>query len=302
MRSLFRVIGFALQDIVRNLGLSFMTVFVLILMLLSVNTLFVIRLVTGEATRAIRDQLDVSIHFEESATDEDIKEVSAFLETFPEVTDMTLYSRDEVLEKFTEAYEDNPEILAALGELGENPLGATIVVKTREPGDYEKIISALSVPEYDEVLVPATFEDTRVAIQRIDVITTQVERFSFILSIFFAVIAFLIIFNTIRIAIYTRHTEISIKKLVGASNWFIRGPYLTEAALFSVVSVAAALVLIWYAIHVIDPYIGIMLETQDVLTTYLSSHIVLITLLELGGVLVLTLGTSWLAMRRHLRA
>jgi cell division transport system permease protein len=299
--SILRAIKFAFQDIFRNISLSLMTVLILVLMLLSVNTLIVIRFLTTEATQSIKEQIDVSIFFDHTATDEQIAEIKSYVDSFPEVIETTDFSRADVLRQFKEQYTDNEDIIASLEELGENPLGPTMVVKTREPGDYKKVIKALTIPEYEDVVVAKTFADTENAIDRIDTITTQVERFSVALTALFSIIAFLIIFNTIRVAIYTQRIEISIKKLVGATNWFIRSPYVIESFVFTVISVLITTGLVYLAAGFMDPYIMIVFGKSNLLTDYFLSNILLLFGTQFVAVLVLTVFSSTLAMRRHLR-
>ena len=301
MYSFLRIIRFALQDIARNIGLSFMTIFVLVLMLLSVNTLLFIRLVTTEATTSIRDQIDVSIYLSLEATADEIDEVYTYIASLPEVTQATFFSQEEVLDNFRTLYHDNENILASLEELTENPLGATIVVKTKDPADYVTVIEELSIPEYETIVESKTFTDTQGAIQKIDVITTNVERFSFALTAFFAIIAFLIIFNTIRVAIYTQRIEISIKKLVGATNWFVRGPYVIESVVFSVFSVGIAISMVYISTGFLDQYLGVILGDPQFLTNSYFLHILSLAGIQFGIVFFLTLISSLLAMRRYLR-
>ncbi len=301
MITFFRAIKFAFQDMGRNLSLSLMTVFILVLMLLSMNTLLIIRTLTTEATSSIKDQLDISIYFREETTDEQVEEVRKYLETFPEVVELTVKSRDEVLSEFQANYEGNKDVLDALAELDENPLGATIIVKTKDPIDYEKIIASLTVPEYKNIIVDKPFEDSKTAISRIDIITKQVERFTIALSAFFAFIAFLIIFNTIRVSIFTQRVEINIKKLVGATNWFIRSPYVISAFIFNLVSVGIATAIVYYSVGFLDPYTSVIFGSSNILTNYYNSHILMLLGIQFVGVLLLTSTTSWLAMRRHLR-
>jgi len=301
MIAFLRAIKFALQDIARNVSLSFMTVFVLVLMLLSINTVFVVRILTTEVTNAVKQQIDVSIYFDHEVTDQEVEEVRNYVGAFPEVTDSVFFDRGEVLEQFKQQYADNPDIILSIEELGENPLGPTLVVKTREPSDYKKIITALSVPEYENIIEAKTFADTEIAIDKINNVTQQLERFSLGLSIFFGIVAFLIIFNTIRIAIFTQRIEISIKKLVGATNWFIRGPYLIEAAIFSVLSVFITYAMVYIVAGLMDPYVSVILETEAFLTNYFLSNILMLVGIQFLIVLVLTVFSSILAMRRHLR-
>ena len=176
-----------------------------------------------------------------------------------------------------------------------------MIVRTREPSDYKKITNALAVPEYEDIVVAKTFVDTEKAISRIDNITTQVERFSIVLTALFAVIAFLIIFNTIRVAIYTHRVEITIKKLVGATNWFIKSPYVIESFIFTVISVSATYALLIFTAGFIDPYVEIVFNQQSLLTEYFSSNIMWLFGSQFTAVLLLTIFSSFLAMRKHLK-
>ena len=301
MLSFLRLIKFALQDIYRNFSLSFMTILILVLMLLSINTFVIINVITGEAVASVKEQIDVSVYFAHDADGDQIEEVKSYVNSFPEVIEVVYLTREEVLEDFKRQHADNSDIMTSLEELGDNPLGSTMIVKTREPQDYEKVITALTIPEYENIIEAKTFGDTQKAIERIDTITKQVEKFAAGVSILFAVIAFLIIFNTIRVAIYTQRTEISIKKLVGATNWFVRGPYLVESFIFSVISVITTYALVVLLLHILDPYVSVVFQETDILTNYYNSNTVTLILIQFGAVLLLTILSSLLAMRKHLK-
>lgn len=301
MFSSIRIIKFAWQDIMRNFSLSFMTVLILVLMLLSLNTMIIVNVLTGEAIQAVNKQIDVSLYFANNATEDDINEIKKVVQSFPEVVEIKYLNRDEVLANFRAEHRDNAEIIASLDELGENPLGPTMVVRTRAPEDYEKIIKAVSVPEYEEIIEAKTFADTKVVIDRIQTITTQVKRFTSGITILFTIIAFLIIFNTIRVAIYTQRIEISIKKLVGATNWFVRGPYVVESLLFSVISTLVTTGIMIGAIYFIDPYVSTVFSQSGILFNYYYSNIFILSLIQFGAVLAITMLSSLLAMRKYLR-
>ncbi len=229
MLSFFRVLHFAFQDIIRNISLSFMTVIILVLMLLAINTLVVVRAVTEHVVVQVKEQIDVSVYFSHNVEEEQMEEIKKYISAFPEVVNTTFLDKEAVLAQFKETHKDNSNILNSLNELEENPLGATLIIQTREPSDYQKIITALSIPEYKDIIESKTFGDTKKAIERISLITTQIEKAVLILSVLFAIISFFVIFNTIRVAIYTQRMEIGIKKLVGATDWFVRGPYIIES-------------------------------------------------------------------------
>jgi cell division transport system permease protein len=301
MISFLRVIKFAFLDIGRNLSLSFMTVLILVLMMLSVNALLIVRYLTNQSITYVKEQIDVSVYFDPAAKDDKVSEVKNYLQSFPEVTNIEYIDRDTVLAGFREKHKDNKEILASIDELGTNPLGPTMIIKTREPEDYQKVINALSVPEYDHIIESKTFADTQKAIERIDTITNRVEELSFVLTVLFALIAFLVIFNTIRVAIFTQRMEISIKKLVGATNWFVRGPYIIEALIFSALAVVITYVIVFFCAKFLDQYLMVVFGPASTLSGYFQSNIIEIGLIQFAAVFFLTLFTSLLAMRKYLK-
>ncbi len=301
MLSFLRIIKFAFQDLWRNFSLSFMTVFILVLMLLSVNTLWSLDVLTQQAIEAVKKQIDVSIYFVPQATEKNVTEIKSYVQMFPEVTEVKLQSKEEVLASFREQHKLQKEALDALDELGSNPFGPTMIIKTKEPEDYKKIIESLDVPEYETIIEAKSFDNHEDAILRLQNITNRIEKVGFGLTILFAIISFLIIFNTIRVAIVTQRVEISIKRLVGASNWFIRGPYLVESFVFTFLSVACTIALVYLALRWVDPYLAVVLPNGFSLTNYFYSNMLMLFGAQALAVLLLTVVSSALAMQKQLK-
>ena len=302
MQSFLRILKFAFQDLARNFSLSFMTVFILVLMLLSVNTLWSLDVLTKAAVEAVKKQIDISIYFVPQATDKNVNEIKTYVEMFPEVTDIKLQSKEEVLASFRAQHLAQKEALDALDELGSNPFGPTMIIKTKEPQDYKKIIDALNVPEYENLIEAKSFDNHEDAIERLQNITNRIEKIGFGLTVLFALISFLIIFNTIRVAINTQRMEINIKRLVGASNWFIRGPYFVESLVFTMLSIAFTMVIVFLGLKWIDPYLAVVLPNGFSLTNYFQSNMLMLFGAQALAVLLLTVVSSGLAMRKQLRA
>lgn len=301
MNSLVRIIKFAFQDIGRNLGLSFMTIFILVLMLLSVNTLWSLDTITKAAVQLVREQVTISFYLSPQIKDSSVNELKTYISTFPEVKEIKVLTSDQVLESFKSRHKLSVEVLQALQELGGNPFGPTITVRTKEPGDYTKIITALSVPEYEPLIDGKSFEGNESALDKIQTITTRIERIGLGLSLLFAIIAFLIIFNTIRVSIQTQRVEISIKRLVGANNWFIRGPYLLEAFIFTLVSIGITILTVYTILPILDRYISVVFADRFSLTNYYMSNMLYLFGIQALAVLLLTIISSSLAMRRQLK-
>lgn len=301
MLAFFRIIKFSCQDIVRNVGMSAMTVVILILMLLSVNVLYSVDVLTKEAINLVKDQVNVSIYFNPKAQDKDVEQIKKYIDSFAEVTNLQLITRDEVLNSFKERHALSKDVLDALKELDGNPFGPTIVVKTKEPGDYKKVIQALSVPEYQNLIEAKSFDAHESAIEKIQTITSRLEKIAVGLSALFAIISFLIIFNTVRVAIHTQHVEISIKRLVGADNWFIRGPYIVESFIFTFISIFITIALVYLSLRWLDPYLGTMFSNSFSLTKQYNSNILTVFGIQALSVLLLTIISSGLAMRKQLK-
>jgi cell division transport system permease protein len=301
MTSFLRILKFAFQDLWRNLSLSFMTVFILVLMLLSVNTLWSLDIITKQAVEAVKKQIDISIYFVPEATQKNVGDIKSYIELFPEIVSIDMQTKEEVLSAFREQHKLQKEALEALDELGANPFGPTMIIKTKEPKDYKKIIEALDVPEYENLIEAKSFDNHEDAIERLQNITNRIERIGFGLTILFAIISFLIIFNTIRVAIATQRVEISIKRLVGASNWFIRGPYLVESLVFTLLSITGTIGLVYLALRWIDPYLAVVLPNGFALTNYFYSNMLMLFGSQALAVLILTIVSSGLAMRRQLK-
>jgi cell division transport system permease protein len=153
------------------------------------------------------------------------------------------------------------------------------------------------VPEYKKLVESKSFDDHSTMLNKINVITSQFEYLALVASVSFGVIAFLIIFNAIRIAIYSQRTEISIKKLVGASNWFIRGPYIVESFIFTVFSIGLTGLLVYVALKWIDPYLAVILPNGFSLTNYFYSNMLMLFGVQALAVLFLTVVSSALAKK-----
>lgn len=298
---LIRVLKFSVQDMIRNASLATMTVVVLSLLLISVNTVLGIRFLTQQAVVSVKDKIDLSIYLKPTVRPETVAALENKIKTVPEVKAIRTVSREEALESFKTAYSSQPEIIAALSEVGENPLGPALVVKTDDPKDYQKVITILNEPQFSDVVEDKSFADTQLTIEKIGIISNRIEQFVWAISFVFGLVAIIIVYTTIRVAIYTERVEIAVKKLVGASNWFIRGPYLVEAIILSTLSLGISLIIVSAAVQALDPYFSPLLSQNNVLTNYLSTNILMLAGFEYLAVLILSLGTSAFAMRQYLK-
>jgi len=296
-----RVIKFAFKDFWRNLGLSLMTISILMLTYLSLNLLVIVNFFTDAAIQTIENRVDVSVYFGPDVSDDRILGVRGNLISLPEVKDVQFISRDQALAQFKLNHAAEPEILSALQEVGENPLGAVLVIKAKDAASYGPILEALDSPAIKSLVAEKTVEDHRALIERLTTVTNKVQKAALGLSLVFALISLLIVFNTIRVAIYIHREEIAIMRLVGASSNFVRLPFLIETFLFNVIALGVVAALVYPALGIIEPAARAFFDADIGIVGYYQAHWLQIFGYQLGAVTFLSLTATALSMGRYLK-
>ena len=300
--ALFRIVKFSLQDFLRNFWLSVATIIILILTLISINFLLTLNFITKVALDEVRDKIDVSIYFKQDVPESQIGNIKSYLLSMTEVKDVFYVSPEDALEKFKETHKDDPAILESLVEVGNNPLGATLVVKARDTKDYENILKVFDDQKYDAIILEKNFEDHQAVIEKVTEIAEKGEKTALGIAGIFAIVAVLIIFNTVRIAIYTHRDEIGIMKLVGATNWFIRLPYLASGIIYGFLAVIISVIITYPIIGFIEPYMtGLFGGTSLNILSFFTRNYLFIFGGQFLGVVVLTIVVSSLAVGRYLK-
>lgn len=274
----------------------------LVLTLLAVNVLVALRVLGTSAVSLVESRIDVTVSFVPGTDEATVAEVRSYLTNLPEVANTTVQTPDDALAAFRDRHQNDPDVLRSLDEVGGNPFGSSLVVQAKHATDYPIILTALETPTYAKVIDHKNFADHTALITRINEITARTRRLGVIVAIVFAGIAALIIINTIRVAIYTFREEIGIMKLVGASNWFVRGPFLFEGMVYSLVAVLITGVLIAPILMFVEPHLLVFFEGAPVgLISYFKDHAIMLAVLEFGALASLSILTSAGALSRYLR-
>lgn len=300
--SSLRIIKFAFQDFWRNFWLSLVTITVLVLALLSVNILISLNAVSDSVINSVKDKVDVSVFFKTDTPQAVIDNFQEKLRNMSEVKETVFIAKDQALAQFKEKHKNDPAILEAVKEVEDNPLLDALVIKAQNTEDYKKILTVLNSAENQEVIKYQNYTDHEKIIARVSSLSDKVSKFSLSLTIIFAVIAILIVFNAIRVTIYTHREEIAVMRLVGASNSFIRAPFLVESILFAVFAIIITIVVLYGIFVALTPYLGGFLETYNFsLINYYKSNFVEIFLAQLGAVILLNIISSGIAIGKYLR-
>ncbi len=302
MRSLLRIIRFGLQSILRNFWLSFVTVSVFCLTLLTVNAVIVLNVLAQASVQSVEERVQVTVYFTSDATEGMVKNVQAYLLGIPQVKEVSYITAEEALESFKARHAADPVILAALEEVDGNPLGQAIKIRAYNASDFAFIIEALNTPEYSPYIKEKNYNDYTSALEALSDFSTKVRLGFLVLAAFFGFIAMLIVFNTIRVAIYVHRDEIGIMKLVGATDWIVRGPFLFEAVFYAFVATAIMAGAMYGILNAANPYILQFFVGVDVdLIGYFSENALLIFGGQFLGLSLIGLGTTAVAMQKYLR-
>jgi cell division transport system permease protein len=296
-----RILRFGFQNFWRYGFASLATVAVLVVALSVFLTLILFRVTTDATVSSIQDKIDISVYLKSAAPEDQILAIKDALSTLPEVKNVEYVSKDQALEIFKQRHQDDPTISQAINELTTNPLLAHLNVKARDAKDYAAIAQYLdqndTVKQYVESV---SYFENKVVIDRLNAITGSVDRGVLVLTIVLTIVAALVVFNTIWLAIFANREEIIIMRLVGASNALVRGPYIVHGVIAGVVAAAASFLLAIPVIHLVSPYLNALIPAFTLTSYFYRNAIFLLAYLMVFGV-VLGSVASFMAIRRYLR-
>jgi len=300
-----RVFTGGAKNFVRSGAVSFATVLIMTVTLVIVGSLIFLSAILSNTLASLQDKVDVNVYFVTDADERDIIAIQDRLETLPEVSSVAYTSREERLTEFRTRYENDQLTLQALDELGNNPLGAALSIKAKNPSQYASIVEFLSddpsiSPEGGPIIDSINYFQNKAVIDRLTSAINATEKAGLAIVILFAVASTIIALATVRLAIYTARDEIAVMRLVGANNAYIRGPFIVAGVISGLVAAVIALVLFypatWYAGNALQTWLG----GFNLFNYYLSNFAMIFGILAGTGILVGALA-SWLAVRRYLR-
>lgn len=293
------------KSFARSGSVSFATVLIMTVTLGIVGILIFLSAVMSNTLAAIKDKVDVNIYFVTNANEGDIVNLENELAALPDVASVSYTTREEALDAFKARHADDELTLQALAELGDNPLGASLAVKAKDPGQYGAIVQYLTDhPPVDgagsSIVDRVNYFQNKVVIDRLTSAIHATEEAGLAIIILFALASATIAFATVRLAIYTARDEIAVMRLMGAGNGYIRGPFIVAGIIAGLIAAVIILVLFyplaWYAGGALEGYLG----GFNLFSYYTSRFVVFFGILVGSGV-VLGGVSSWVAVRRYLK-
>ncbi len=241
-----RALRFATQNIRRNFWLSLVTTIIVVVAVFSVCLVAALNVIGQRALATVEERVDVTLELAATVSDDQAREFLEDIRTRPDVKSATYTSKTEALATFRATHADEPNIQQLLDELTENPLPSSLTIVANDIAAYEGILAYVNSGAFAEYVVDSKrdFADSQLVIERLTNITNRVRDVGVGVSAVFALLSLIVVINTIRIAIYTHREEIGIMRLVGASNGFIRAPFILESVLYSALGAGVAILLV----------------------------------------------------------
>ena len=299
----------------RNGFLSFAAIVVITLSLLILGGLIFAGAFGRSLLDQVKSQVDINVYFSINAPENDILALQNELNSLTEVATTTYVSRDQTLADFQTKWKDNTLIMQGLQELGTNPFPASVNIKAKDPGQYGGIArylenknptDASGTPIIDKI----NYEENKIVIDRLSRIIPTVEQTGTILAILFALVAAIVVFNTIRLITYTVRDEMAVMKLVGASNIYVRGPLVVAGIMYGVVSGLITLVILasfaYWSDTLIMRVAGVDVAANfafaiNVFSRYFVTNFTELFVVVMGAGIILGGVSSYIAARRYLR-
>lgn len=290
----------------RNGFISLSSILVMVVTLFVIGSVIFSSVVLKSTLDQIKEKVDINVYFVTTAGENEILAMKKSLEQLPEVMPPVVYvTKEDALADFKKRHENDEFTLQALEELGENPLGATLNIKAKDPSQYESIARFIESKRTanvgtDSIIDKVNYYQNKDAIDRLTKIINSANNLGLILTLFLVAISVLITFNTIRLVIYMSRDEISVMRLVGASDRYIRGPFFVAGAIYGFVSAIITLIVfypitLWLGGKTADFFVGL-----NIFHYYLSNFGQIFLIIIGSGIAIGSI-SSYLAVRKYLR-
>ena len=300
-----RIIKTGAINFIRNAWLSAAAIAVMVITLTIVLFSVIARATFNQTITQINDKIDVSVYLKDEVTTAQKDKLMSQVQQLGSVKSVAYISKQEALDRYRDQNQGNSSLLIAISQT-DNPLPASLDIKPKDPNQLQELKVFLEKPDIKNLQSNETSYsgDRKEAIDKISHATNFFQQAGLIGVIIFTVISMLIIFNTIRMAIFNRRDELSIMRLLGASTFYIRGPFIVETMLYGLIA-AVISVLICNALFSVSSgtFEASTLGLLDIkfANEYFLNHYWLILTGQITVGILIGAASSYFATRRYLK-
>jgi len=295
-----RIIKSGWQNFKRGANLSILTCLVLLIAGLLIGGLVLSKDIIDFLVDEAKEKADVSIYLKRECEIDTAFELKEELALIPEIERIEVKSKEEALEEFIEKHSDDESLMESLTEIGYNPFLASVNIKAKDSGDFEKITALVEQGRFSEFIEKVDYHQRRPVIEKIFDFSRFVKWSGLALSLFFFGMAVIVTFTTVRLGIESKKEEISTMRLVGASNSFIQGPFIVQALIWTLVSFLISFFLFIILSYFLTPKISVFFSGFRVFSFFKNS-IFEIAIVQFFAILALSVIPTYLAVRKYLK-
>jgi cell division transport system permease protein len=299
-----RICRYGLANFARNAWLTTAATVVMTVTLTIILATFTLHLVFNDTLADIRQKIDISVYLADTITDQQKTELTNALKSVSSVTTIDYVSKAQARQDYVNQNSGDKQQLEALSVLGDtNPFPASLKVhvsNTDHLSDISKLVAEKKYQSYQSK--PASLNGSRKdAIENIARAAQFSEIAGWAVSGLFLVLSIMVIFNTIRMAIFNRRDEIEIMKLIGAEKSFIRGPFIVEACLYGIFAAIVAITIMYLVLLSAGPALTNYGVNIAPTIRFFGQYPALIFLGEVLAGILIGIVSSFLAIRRYLK-
>jgi len=299
-----RTILAGLTGFYRNKSVSIPSIAILSTTLVIIGTLFFFKGIFNYTLEEIKNKLDIKVYFKTNSSLSEIENIRDKILALPQVKSVNFTSAEEALANFKTKHLGDATTLEALEQLGFNPFGASLTISAQNPTDYEFIAKSLNsettfLGEAGSVIDKINYFDLKSSLERLNKIIGFINILGFWITIFFVFMTSMIIYNTTRLIIFVFKDEIYVMKLVGASNMFVRGPFLIQAVISAILSAVLAMFIFGPISFYLGKRTDVFFSGLNLYDYYLNNFFPLFSLLLVSS-LFLSVISGFFAIRKYL--
>lgn len=283
----------------RNNWLSLTGTLVMTITLIIISIFTVLSLTVNRTAKLLEDKINIVIYYKDETSDEQISAMQQLLKSRPDVESVSYVSKEEAQKRFNDMNHIGSDLTSIFSD-SENPLPRSVEIKPTDAAGTEKLFNYLKDPGFSPLIRRISYEENKTVIDRLLKLTSFFTKTGLIMSAVFIIISILIIFNTIKLTIFSRKAEIEIMRLVGATDIFVKFPFIVEGMLYGVLATIISSVILYFGYVLITPVLNNYLSGIDVgLAAFIGGNLFLIIIGQLFVGLALGAGCSYLATRRY---
>jgi cell division transport system permease protein len=256
IQTLGRIIAYGIQGFRRNIWLSVIAIITMTMTLLTLTSFAMgEQIISTKYKQFSQQNVDYAIFLKDAASDTDITQLQSQITGRSEVASVAYINKDQAKAHFETLFGDNPDLKGVITQ-DSNPLPREITVKFSDPKYIDGFNTYMQQDRFKEIIDKTSYQNNKAVIDNYIRTTNFLRVFGLALSAFFVLVAVLVLLNTIRLTIFSRRTEVEVMRFVGATQGYIRGPFIVEGILFGLISAIIAAVLSWVILNQIEQLIA----------------------------------------------